>query len=1156
MQHLRFTLLSLITCLCLFSTQAQQIAEINVAQEISEKSSWYTDGYVRKVTGKDITYNNQWDNQDQAFLTRTTTGQQDISWETAPTKIAPDGKAHYLHIIALDQGNKSKRFHVYLNDKKVGSFINFHEKTNQTKFTNGIQLDFQRYAQNEVKDGGFFLDIQVPSKLVTKGKSVIWKIVGEHANANNWFMVFCNSNLTKTVQRRANNDLYFELNVEDYQVKITAPLPYSKRHMLLSVNGKRPKNFIFQAKGETAQLTYKSKTKIESLELLQGKKSLLNIPSLSNYKDAIILKDTLLCQQQRKGNQLIYKECYSSATAQMQTNTYTWWNDAKTYIMVSSHQDIAWMDTPYRCEEMRDKYIVTPALELLKKYPDYSYNLEQSLIVQEYIKRNPRRLAEMQQYVKEGRLSIGASYTQPYEEMQQGESLVRQFYHGKRYLSKIFPGFEAKTYWNVDVPGRTLQMPQILAKCGIKGIQYSRHERGTYRWFSPDSSNVLVFTPGHYGVASQFLRKVPELGVDKYSEYMNSLVDYRDSKEAPAVVGLLSAEDMSEAHAYYNWKDMFDTYSQHSGKKVPQLKHTTSDEFFEALEKADATYPSLVGERPEIWMYIHGPSHERALTTYREAYRNLITAETYSTIASKLSDKFNYPERQLFNAWEDIIFADHGWGGKRGNVTDSLFHARYRHADTLATEMNQSALAYIAGKIKIKSKKGTPVVIFNSLSQATSYPVELTLDASKAKAKALQVINAAGEKQAYQLTTEEDGTTKLHFIANNIPSVGYSTYIIKESKKSSKSKAYKAYKANESRYYTLKFNQTGHLIQIYDNELNQPLFDTQSNFNVGDVFTLESVGNGAGEFDDIQQANTNGMEQSKEGWKLKENGDVYSLYESETTFKEAKVVRQIKLYKQHKRIDFPCHVLGFDGTPYREFRMAFPLIGKNQVSYDVPFGTVQVGKDEIKGIAGERYLADNPSIHPRSLNHWIGGTNSKVAVKLTSSVVVADYINPCKESKGKTVLQPILFASRKSCHWLGEQYTQEGDHHFLFSLRSDAPSDEKSAQLAIAANYKPYVVYAPEQYVNQTLPQELSFFSVDKNNIRISAIKRHEDNQNIVVRLFETDRKATSVQLKSFFQLKGIQHTNMLENHPEDLKLAAPLKVGKAAIETYQLLLK
>ncbi|EKC58461.1 alpha-mannosidase, partial [human gut metagenome] len=128
--------------------------------------------------------------------------------------------------------------------------------------------------------------------------------------------------------------------------------------------------------------------------------------------------------------------------------------------------------------------------------------------------------------------------------MQSGEALVRQFYFGKRWVEREFPGARQRTYWNVDVPGRTLQMPQILKKCGVDHLMYSRHQLGIYDWFAPDGSSVRVYTPGHYTRAAQFLHKNINLGINKFVDFMEEFPDYRKNPAQPRVVGMLSAEDM------------------------------------------------------------------------------------------------------------------------------------------------------------------------------------------------------------------------------------------------------------------------------------------------------------------------------------------------------------------------------------------------------------------------------------------------------------------------------------------------------------------------------------------------------------------------------------------------------------------------------------
>ena len=60
-------------------------------------------------------------------------------------------------------------------------------------------------------------------------------------------------------------------------------------------------------------------------------------------------------------------------------------------------------------------------------------------------------------------------------------------------------GLDALVAYNVDVPGRSLQFPQILEKAGIKYLFVSRMKEGFYNWYSPDGSKILTYSPGNYG---------------------------------------------------------------------------------------------------------------------------------------------------------------------------------------------------------------------------------------------------------------------------------------------------------------------------------------------------------------------------------------------------------------------------------------------------------------------------------------------------------------------------------------------------------------------------------------------------------------------------------------------------------------------------------
>ncbi len=95
--------------------------------------------------------------------------------------------------------------------------------------------------------------------------------------------------------------------------------------------------------------------------------------------------------------------------------------------------------------------------------------------------------------MRERKFVWGASYVQNLEVHVGPEKLVRQFYLGRRWLRKNFPGCDTIHYCKTDPPAMTLQMPQILSKAGVKYVLQGRFPWGFYNWEGPDGSRVFVF---------------------------------------------------------------------------------------------------------------------------------------------------------------------------------------------------------------------------------------------------------------------------------------------------------------------------------------------------------------------------------------------------------------------------------------------------------------------------------------------------------------------------------------------------------------------------------------------------------------------------------------------------------------------------------------
>jgi alpha-mannosidase len=839
--------------------------------------------------------------------------------------------------------------------------------------------------------------------------------------------------------------------------------------------------------------------------------------------------------------------------------------------MNSSHQDIAWMDSPEKCIVERDTMLFSPLFELAQKDKNYRFDIEDALMIKEFTERHPDKKELVRKMLADGRISCGSTYIQPYEEMYSGEALARQFYFGAKWLKDEF-NYNADVYWNEDVPGRTLQMMQLMRKAGTKYMMISRHERGLYNWYSPDGSFVTAFSPGHYAnaftplqknfhEAAQFLA-TSSLDWEKY---------YGNSSKNP-VIPLLSSWDMSPAKDYSGlirqW-EIIDELQNEKGEyvpvKLPEFKIASTPEFFGALTAQNPELINIRGERPAVWLYIHGPSHQKAIKASREGDILLTQAEKFATASALVAGTFaNYPESQLRNAWEAKIYPDHGWGGKHGDITDAYFHSKYEFAKAEAEKIVDLSLNNLAAEIKTNKNNGRPLVVFNSLNWKRNDPVAVDVAFKAGEVFQFEITDEKGVKTDFQLTDIEynnDNSIKnatINFMAENVPSIGYKTYYLKPADRM-KIQVINGFPDEvENEFYKIKFANGG-LSSIFDKELQKELINSEK-FVAGEVFTMRSVGNGAGEFADIQQPDMEGYDKTgnyKTVWEVEENGPVFTTFKYRQKIKHAIVEQRIKLYHKQKRIDFETALLNWEGVLYREFRMALPLnMTDGQVAYEVPFGVIEVGKDEIEGAAGERYKTPCKDVHPRGIENWIGAGNADFGVTMSSTVAVADWIDPTDNPVKNQILQPILIASRKSCHHEGNEYLQTGNHYFRFSVTSHKPGWINGAAFGRQANEELKAVWADRQFTTASLPETLSFFNVDKENVLVSTVKKAEDNDEVVVRITDLEGKDKTVTLESYKKAGEAKLTNLIEEEMETLKSdnkGVKLNLGHHAIETVKI---
>ena len=845
------------------------------------------------------------------------------------------------------------------------------------------------------------------------------------------------------------------------------------------------------------------------------------------------------------------------------------------YIVGSSHQDIAWENIRDETIRFRDEQMITPALGRMAQNSAFCFSVEDARSLKEYLERHPERYPDILKYTREGRLEWGATLSQPYPSMYDGEALIRQTYFGRKWLKKTLPGCDFQTAWNLDVPGMALQLPQILAKSGIPYYMFSRFQPGFYRWYSPDGSSILGWSPGHYDSFGHPVRiaKTEAARTDSLVSLLNNWSKYYAERKINPEFLYLSSHDMSTPIDWDNYMADWNTsVRQNNERGLPLMQYAiTATAFKSVTESRDAKFDRLSGERPNVWLYIHGPTHHKALTAGREASRVLTAAEKFATMNALLQNSFSsYPVQTFSDAWESAIYPDHGWGGKNGHITDQYFREKFEFARAQGREILYESLNSIASKIKFNGKHRYAITVFNPLSWEQTDPVTVTLDATNRQNTHFRIVDASGNEIPYQWTANHQFNTNREelltftFIAENIPAVGYKTfYIVENEKPAEAQKMPSENTVYENRFYRVTLGKGG-IVSLYDKELKMELFKTDK-FSGGELFTMQSIGTGAGEFTDVQQPTMEDFDKSgnyPQGWQLIEAGAVKDVLQIICPMRDTRACIRIVLFKNMKRIDFEVDLDAFNCENWREFRLAFPINMQNaKISYEVPMGVVEVGKGEIAGAAGfshaeKVYSTPCKDVHPREVQDWFSVSDGKEGITISSSVAVFDWIDPTDHPVAYPVLQPVLLASRKSCHGQGNYYLQPGNHSFRFSLYSHQGDWKNGYRQGTQTNQPSHAVVVNTAHTEGHLPETFSFASVLGRGVVISTIKKCEDDDAVVLRCYDIEGKDVQAKFSLFRNIVKAQHTNMIEEEGKDIPSASKsfdYKIGHHAIETFKL---
>ena len=534
---------------------------------------------------------------------------------------------------------------------------------------------------------------------------------------------------------------------------------------------------------------------------------------------------------------------------------------------------------------------------------------------------------------------------------------------------------------------------------------------------------------------------------------------------------------------------------------MPRTKMSTAKEFFHVLDKhvTDKKYlPTWVGE---LYLEYHRGTYTsmaRNKKFNRKAEFAYQNEEMYATLDAQTAGGA-YPEKELHEGWEVILrnqFHDILPGSSIKEVYDDS-KAEYEGIFAENKALTDATLAHIAAGVKAPKHS---LVVYNPNSAAAYDLVTFT------------VPEGIGEPAVY------DGETKLAvqktadgtyvFFAAGVPGKGYKTYIVKEEAADTTPSMEVSTEVMENEYFKVEYNEKGQFAKIYDKKADRDILkpgkagnvivsyeDRPHNYDAWDVnnyYTEKSW--------DIDQVSA--ME-------VVENGPVRACVKVERKYLDSTITQFIYLYHDIPRIDIKNVI---DWKEHQIFvKDYFPIdVHTNEATFDIQYGNVK--RDTHDNTSWD--FAKFEVCHHK----WMDVSEDGYGVSM---------LNDCKYGVG--VRNGVIGMSMLKSAIHPNPEADKELHEFTYSIYPHQGGWREAGTVKQAYQINNPLTYSWKENEGGTLAPEYSLVSSDKDNAVIEVVKKAEDSDAVIVRLYECYNRRTPVTLIFGKELTSVVECNMME---------------------------
>jgi alpha-mannosidase len=770
-----------------------------------------------------------------------------------------------------------------------------------------------------------------------------------------------------------------------------------------------------------------------------------------------------------------------------------------------AHIDLAWL---WRLRHTREKAARTfaTALHLMRQYPDYRF-MHSSPQLYKYLQADyPDLFERVKERIAAGQWEItGATWVEPDVNIPSGESLVRQFLFGRRYVRDTF-GKEMSVLWLPDVFGYSYALPQIIRKSGVDFFltskiswnQYNRFPHDTFRWRGLDGTEVLthfITSPDDNGHTYTYNAQVRPFDVKgSWDQYRQKAVN-------------------DELLLLYGWGDggggptqemIENARWQKNLPGIPSVELDSSERFFARLADRVADQPLPVWDG-ELYLEYHRGTYtsqaynKRANRKSEVLYHN---AEWLSALASLLTPDFTYPAESLNAGWELILlnqFHDILPGSSIHDVyTDS--REDYAQIAQIGEAAAASALDALTEQISVDEDS---VIVFNPLPWDWYDLIELpNTDATTGKTIS-----------RWQSQFTANKTVLME--ATMLPPMGYSVKRLDEPLQILESTITVTPSRLENRYYRIELNECGQITALYDKVVEREVLAPGQVGNVFQTFEDKPMAFDAWDIDLYYQEKMHAITELVEAV-VEEEGPLRGSLRLVWKYGDSTITQRISLYSILERIDFRTEIDWHEQQTL--LKVAFPVnIRATRATYDIQFGSIE---------------------RPTHWNTSWDQARFEVVGHKWADLSEGDYgvalLNDCKY--GYDIHDNVMRLTLIKSAIDPDPTADQGHHEFIYSLLPHK-GDWRIGQVAMQASAlnNPLIARIVAPNPNGSLPDKYSFAALDTDNVAmedvvIETVKRAEDGDGWIVRVYENQQSRHDAVTITFAQpIREATECNLVE---------------------------